>query len=105
MENSQLRLYRMVSLAMASIFAVVGMIFIFLPDPVLEFFNRLSPLLDLSPAPLQSGSFFPILAVAYMVLVTMLAGSMFRKPGNRHFSAAAGSGKTCQLHRIPVLFF
>jgi hypothetical protein len=93
MQNQQLRLYRMMSLAMASTFATMGLIFIFLPDQVLEFFNRLSPLLGMSPAPLQSGSFLPILAVAYMYLVTLFAGMMFRKPVNPLLPMLLAQGK------------
>jgi hypothetical protein len=93
MNDRHLRFYQMASLALAATFAVVGLIFVFIPDRVLEFFNRLSPLLDLTPAPLQSGSFFPILAVAYMVLVTLLAGWMLRKPGNRYFPLLLAQGK------------
>ncbi len=82
MKNQPLLLYRFASLAMAVIFAAVGLVFLFFPAQVLAFFNRLSPSLGLSPAPVQSGTFYPILAVAYMYLVTLLAGLMFKKPGH-----------------------
>jgi hypothetical protein len=81
-KDRHLGLYRLASLAMAGTFAAVGLVFLFLPDRVLAFFNRLSPPLGLSPAPVHAGSFYPILAVAYMYLVTWLAWRMFRQPGN-----------------------
>ena len=105
MKNQHLRLYRFVSLAMAAIFAAVGLVFLFLPDQVLDFFNRLSPLLGLPPAPVQAGSFYPVLAVAYMYLVTLLAGLMFSKPGNPAFPLLLVPGEACQLRISLVLLF
>jgi len=103
MRKTPLPLYRFLSLAMAASFAAVGLIFLFLPGQVLEFFNRLSPALGLSPAPVQPGSFFPILALAYMVLVTCLAAQMFRKPGNRAFPTLLAQGKLASS--VLSLFF
>jgi hypothetical protein len=105
MGDRPLRFYRLVSLAMAAIFAVVGLIFLFIPDKVLEFFNRLSPPLGLSPTPVQSGSFYPILAVAYMYLVTLLAGLMFKKPGNPLFPQLLAQGKMASSILSLVFFF
>jgi hypothetical protein len=82
MKDGARSIYRLASLVMAVIFAVVGLVFLVLPDQVLGFFNHLSPPLGLAAAPVQSGSFYPILAVAYMYMVTLLAWWMFRKPGN-----------------------
>ncbi|MDD8013741.1 MAG: hypothetical protein PHX05_09710 [Acidobacteriota bacterium] len=104
MNNRPLRLYRFASLAMAVIFAAVGLVFLFLPTQVLVFFNRLSPSLGLSPAPAQSGTFYPILAVAYMYLVTLLAGLMFRRPGNPTFPLLLAQGKLASS-LISIYFF
>jgi len=103
MKNQSLRLYRFVSLAMAATFAVVGLVFLFIPDKVLEFFNRLSPPLGLPPSPVQPGNFYPILAIAYMYLVTWLAGLMFKKPGNPLFPQLLAQGKMASS--ILSLFF
>ena len=77
------RLYKSVSVFLAVVFAVVGVIFLFVPDGVLSLFNNLSDLLGMQTAPLQGGGFYLILAVAYMYLVTLLAMLMFRLPENR----------------------
>lgn len=81
MRDRHLRLYRAASLALAIIFAAVGLAFLFLPEQVIGFFNGFSPVLGLATAPALPGTFFPILAAAYMYLVTWLAGLMFMKPG------------------------
>ncbi len=93
MKSQNLRLYRFASLAMAVTFAVVGLVFLFLPERALEFFNRLSMPFGLAPAPLQPGSFYPILAVAYMYLVTLLAVLMFRRPANPLLPLLLAQGK------------
>jgi hypothetical protein len=105
MKNQQLRLYRFFSLAMAVVFAAVGLVFLFLPARVLEFFNRLSPPFGLAPAPVQPGSFYPILALAYMVLVTGLAAQMFRQPGNRAFPPLLALGKLASSALSLFFFF
>ena len=105
MKNRQLRLYRLVSLALAVAFAAVGLVFLFLPGGVLEFFNRLSPPLGLAPAPVHPGSFFPILAVAYMVLVTSLAGLMFSRPGNPLLPLLLAQGKFASSFLSLFFFF
>jgi len=105
MNNRQLRLYRLVSLALAVAFAAVGLVFLFLPGGVLEFFNQLSPPLGLAPAPVQPGSFFPILAVAYMVLVTSLAWLMFSRPGNPLLPLLLAQGKFASSFLSLFFFF
>ncbi|HEX7502150.1 MAG TPA: hypothetical protein VF451_01915 [Acidobacteriota bacterium] len=103
--NSRHRgIYRLAGLAMAATFAGVGLVFLFLPERVLVFFNRLSPP-GFSPAPVQPGSFFPILAVAYMVLVTGLAWQMYRKPGNPVFPLLLAQGKLASSILSLYFFF
>jgi len=82
MKPRALFLYRFFSLAQAAVFAVVGLLFLILPGLVLGFFNRLSQPLGMAPSPLQAGSFYPVLAVAYMYLVTLLAWRMARRPAD-----------------------
>ena len=105
MKNQGLLPYRILSLAMAVSFGAVGLAFFILPDRILEFFNRLSPPLGLSPAPVQSGSFFPILALGYMYLVTLLAGLMFKKPGNPLFPMLLAQAKFASSILSLVFFF
>ena len=103
--NSRRRgLYRLAALAMAATFAGVGLAFLFLPERVLALFNRLSPP-GFLPAPVQPGSFFPILAVAYMVLVTGLAWQMFRKPVNPVFPQLLALGKLASSLLSLYFFF
>jgi hypothetical protein len=104
MKNQGLLLYRFVSLALAASFGTVGLVFFLMSDRVLGFFNRLSPPLGLSPAPVQSGSFYPILAIGYMYLVTLLAGLMFKKPGNRLLPMLLAQGKLASSI-LSLLFF
>jgi hypothetical protein len=75
------RLYRPAALLMAVSFAAVGLLFLFVPEGVIAFFNTLSVRFGLPPAESTAG-FYLVLAVAYMVVVTVLAGWMFARPGN-----------------------
>ena len=105
MKNKPLHLYRSLGLAMALIFAAVGLVFVFLPERVLEFFNRLSLPLGLAPAPVRPGSFFPILAAAYMVLVAALAWLMFKKPANPFMPQLLALGKLASALISLAYFF
>ncbi len=104
MRDKGLLFHRFASLTMAACFAAVGLAFYIAPGPVLEWFNRLSVPLGLAPAPVQPGTFFPILALAYMVQVTLLAGLMFCKPGNPHFPLLLALGKLASS-ALSLLFF
>jgi hypothetical protein len=75
------RLYRPASLLMAVVFGAVGLWFLLLPDGVVAFFDTLSPLVGFQPAG-QAAGFYLVLAVAYMYLVTLLAGWMYVRPEN-----------------------
>jgi hypothetical protein len=80
-----MRLYRPVSLILSVIFAVTGLLFLLIPDKVVVFFNNLSPVLGMTPSPVMGFSFYLILAVGYMYIVTILAFLMFRHSENRYF--------------------
>jgi hypothetical protein len=80
-----LKIYRSAGLALAFVFAVVGLLFLFIPDRVVGLFNTLSSSLNMTPAPLPGFSLYLILAVGYMYVVTVLAFLMFRHPENRTF--------------------
>ena len=75
-----MRLYKLFSLTLAVIFAVVGLIFLFFPDSALIFFNSISSYFGLPQSPVQGTGFYLILASAYMYLVTLLAYLMYRYP-------------------------
>jgi hypothetical protein len=105
MKQRALFTYRFFSLAMAAVFAAVGLLFLFLPGLVIEFFNRLSAPLGMAPAPLQPGSFYPVLAVAYMYLVTLLAWLMARRPGDPLPPLLLAHGKFASSILSLVFFF
>ena len=72
--------YRLASLIGTIIFAIVGLVFLFIPSQVLVFFNNISNYLGMLPSPVQEANFYLILAVAYMYMVTLLAYMMYRYP-------------------------
>jgi hypothetical protein len=86
-------MYRRTSLALAVIFAVVGLLFLLIPQRVIDFFNRLSPALGFIETPDCGTGFFLVLAVGYMVLVTLLACLAARHPANPHFPMLLIAGK------------
>ena len=81
-----MKLYKPISLALTLVFAATGMLFLFLPDNVLALFNTISSWWGMTPTPVTGFSFYLILAVGYMYLVTVLAFLMFRHPENRSFA-------------------
>jgi len=83
MRYGSLAWYRALSLVMAAVFALAGGAFLLFPGGVLSFFNALSRRLGMIEAPATGATFFLVLAVAYMYLVTALAWSMYRSPKQR----------------------
>jgi len=81
-----MHLYRAVAAFLAGSFISVGLLFLFLPGGVLAFFNLLSATLGFREAPLTGFPFYLVLASGYMYLVALLAGLMFRHPGNETYS-------------------
>ncbi len=77
--------YKLISLSLAVVFAMVGLIFLFMPNDVLGFFNYVSKYVGMPLAPMQGINFYLILAVGYMYLVTLLAYFMYRYPEDRRF--------------------
>ena len=88
-----MRPYRPVSLCLGIIFAVVGLLFLFIPGKVLGFFNTLSDWLGMPLTPEYGLGFYPLLAVGYMYLITLLAFLMYRHPGDSHFPFLLMNGK------------
>ena len=82
-----MHLYRIVAAVLAVSFAVVGLLFLFLPGGVLAFFNTLSAPLGFREAPVTGVPFYLVLASGYMYVVTLLAALMFRHPENTAYSS------------------
>lgn len=80
------------SLGLALVFALVGGIFLFLPRGTLAFFNAISRRLGMVEGPVDP-TFFSALAVAYMVVVTVLAWRWFRSPEERAFPLLLAQAK------------
>jgi hypothetical protein len=97
-------LYRFAALFGAVSFAMVGLVFLAMPDGVLAFFNKLSEPLGLPPSPLQGRGFYLALAAGYMYLVTVLAVLMFRHPRSRIFPFLLAHGKLASAILSAVLF-
>lgn len=98
------KLYRPASLLMTIIFAIVGLIFLIIPDRVIIFFNHISAYLGMRQAPVIGTNFFLILAVAYMYLVTLLAFSMYRNPESRAFPMLLAHAKIASAVLSLALF-
>lgn len=99
-----MKLYKPFSLVSAIIFAIVGLIFLFIPNSVLVFFNHLSAWVQLPPTPVEAVHFYLILAVGYMYLVTVLALLMYRHPRNSFFPLLLAQGKLASS-LLSLLFF
>ena len=80
-----MKYYQTISLFMAILFAVVGIIFLFLADGVLEFFNSVANFSGMKLSPVQGVDFYLILAAGYMYLVSLTAYMMYRHPYNPYF--------------------
>lgn len=88
-----MKLYRLISISLAVIFAAVGLIFLLAPGSVLSFFNMVSRCLEMTPSPEQGGGFYLVLAVGYMYLVTLLAYFMYRYPEEKPYPLLLANGK------------
>lgn len=98
-----LQAYRSLSLTLSITFGIVGIVFLAIPGQVLSFFNNLSLPYGLPASPAHGTSFFLILAVAYMYLVSLLAFMMYRKPGNPSFPLLLINGKAVSAV-VSILF-
>ncbi|MFO7733181.1 MAG: hypothetical protein R6X21_05975 [Candidatus Aminicenantes bacterium] len=84
--------YKAFSLGLASVFALVGGIFLVLPGEMLAFFNAVSRRLGMVAGP-EGRSFFGVLAAAYMYVVTALAWLMYRSPREKIYPLLLGQAK------------
>jgi len=88
-----MKLYKLFGLTTTVIFAVVGLIFLFLPDSALIFFNSISGYFGLPRAPVQGTGFYLILASAYMYVVACLSYMMYRYPEQNIYPLLLAQGK------------
>ena len=80
-----MKYYRLISLCLAVIFGLVGLIFLLYSGGVLIFFNNMALNLGMEQSPVQGVDFYLILAAGYMYLVSLLAYLMVKHPDNRYF--------------------
>jgi hypothetical protein len=76
-------LIRMTGYGLAGTFAVVGIIFLAIPEKVLAAFNWLAAGLGWPLSTTDGYTLYLALAVGYMYLVTLLAWKIARDPGER----------------------
>lgn len=88
-----MKYYRSISLLMVFIFAVVGLLFLFLPNGVLTFFNSIAAQFGMKQSPVQGINFYLILASGYMYLVSLLAYMMYKHPDNHYFPLLLANAK------------
>jgi hypothetical protein len=91
--SGTVRMYRIVSLFLSVLFAVVGLIFLLAPNAVLSAFNGISRNLGMVETPPQGPGIFPVLAVAYMYLVALLAFLMYIHPEEKAFPLILSNAK------------
>jgi hypothetical protein len=100
-----MKIYKTLSLVLMVLFAVTGMLFLFIPDGVFNLFNSLSANLGMTPSPVAGSNFYLVLAAGYMYLVTVLAFLMFRHPGNRVYLLLLTHAKFASSVLSLVFFF
>jgi hypothetical protein len=88
-----MKIYSLAGIVLAIMFAITGLLFLFVPDQVLILFNTLSPSLGMPASPVTGWNFYLILAAAYMYMVTVLAFLMFRYPENKYFPQLLAQAK------------
>ncbi|TMA68486.1 MAG: hypothetical protein E6J69_07860, partial [Deltaproteobacteria bacterium] len=74
------RLLRLLFTTLAAAFAVTGLLFFCFPDATVGTLNAAGRPLGFPPAPASPLRFWLSLAVAYMMLVTLLAAAIARDP-------------------------
>jgi hypothetical protein len=80
--------------ALAAAFAATGLLFLCFPDGTIATLNAAGRPFGLPPAPPSALRFWLSLAVAYMVLVTLLAATIARDPrGRAHLMPILAAGK------------
>ena len=85
--------YRILSMCMLIVFSIVGFIFLFYADGVLEFFNSIARATGMKQSPVCGTDFYLILTAGYMYVVSVLAYMMFKHPDNPVFPLLLTHGK------------
>lgn len=98
------RWYRLAGLVLSIAFAVVGVMFLAIPDDVLAIFGELPIAGKAGDAARDGVHFFRVLAVAYMALVTFAAFMMFQRPQDDAYPFMLVIGKTASA-LVSILFF
>ncbi len=88
-----MKTYKLVSVVLMSLFAVTGLLFLLVPEQVIELLNNLSTPLGMLESPVAGSGFYLILAVAYMYIVTSLAFLMYKHPENPYFPQLLAQAK------------
>jgi multidrug transporter EmrE-like cation transporter len=96
--------YKLISLGLAIVFGMVGLVFLFMSSDVLSFFDGLSRAVGMQEASSVSHKFYVILAAAYMYLVTLLASLMYVHPDNTAYPLLLFNGKVASS-ALSILFF
>jgi hypothetical protein len=94
MSDPVARALRLLFGALAIAFATTGLLFFLFPDGTIRTLNAAGRPLGLPPAPASDLRFWLSLALAYMVLVTLLAAAIARDPrGRAHLMPILAAGK------------
>jgi len=89
-----LRALRILFAVLAVAFGTTGLLFLLFPDGTIRVLNAAGRPLGFPPAPPSDLRFWLSLAVAYMVLVTLLAAAIARDPrGRAHLMPVLAAGK------------
>lgn len=99
------KIYQSFSLGAAVVFAIVGLIFLFIPERVLILFNTISSSMSWPQSPTDGFSFYLILAAAYMYIVTLLAYLMYRQPRSGCYPFLLAHAKLASATISLYLFF
>jgi len=94
MPEPLVRALRLLFATLAATFAATGLLFLLFPDGTIRALNAAGGPLGFPPAPASELRFWLSLAVAYMVLVTLLAAAIARDPrGRAHLMPILAAGK------------
>jgi hypothetical protein len=99
------KVYVSTSLCLSMVFAVVGMIFLFIPESVFLVLNNISRYIGFAESPLQGFGLYQVLAVGYMYLVTLLSFLMHKHPENTFFPILLIQGKSASSLISLFLYF
>jgi len=95
---------RLTGATQAITFAVVGLVFLLIPDRVLALFNAAGDAIGLPASPTDSFTLYLALAVGYMYVVTLLAVQMARRPQDTAYPWVLMHAKAASALVCLVLF-